>query len=87
MIELANSHLSTNVFTHGYKCDTDCSERLESVVLPAPFLLLDVVATVVHHFLHLQHVRRPRPRADLYENLCLLRNVMVDSFQRLDCRI
>lgn len=72
MLELPQRHLCANVLAHCYKRNADHGKRLERVVS------LRMVIALVQHPLDLKHIARPRKRADLDEDKCLLRHRVRD---------
>lgn len=84
VIELPQTHLSSDIFSHGNQRYTNHSEGLVCIVV---LFCIKMLSAVVEHALDLEHVASASEGAHLQQDLGLLGNRMWDSFEKFDLRI
>lgn len=84
MVELPQTHLSSDILTHGDHGDSKNSETLVGNVV---LLLVEVIVAVVKHALDLKDVSGSSVGADVGEDDGLLGDGVRDGLEDLDCSL
>lgn len=81
VVELADSHVGSDILSHRNDGDTDNGERLVQIVV---LLGVEVVVAVSEHLLDLENAARAGKGADVDKDERLLADRALDSLERLD---